>query len=43
MSTKAEIRQRVAEELYIIPIGQAPEAQDQARIDATFDETYERL
>lgn len=43
MATKAEIRQRVGEELAIVPVGQALESQDQARIDATYDETYERL
>lgn len=43
MATKAEIRQRVGEDMCIVPIGQALENQDQARIDATFDETYERL
>lgn len=43
MTTKAEMRQRVAEDLALVPIGQSPENQDQARIDATFDEVYERL
>ena len=43
MASKAEIRQRVAEDLSIVPIGQTPENQDQTRIDTTFDETYQRL
>lgn len=43
MATKAEIRQRVAEDLGLVPIGQTPESQDQTRIDAAFDEVYERL
>ena len=43
MASKAEIRQRVGEELGLVPIQQALEAQDQARIDATFNETYEFL
>lgn len=43
MATKAEIRQRVGEDLGLVPIGQALESQDQSRIDETFDETYERL
>lgn len=43
MATKAEIRQRVAEDLGLVPIGQTVESQDQARIDATFDEVYATL
>lgn len=43
MSTKAEIRQRVGEDLSLVPIGQDLEAQDQIRIDATFDEVYAKL
>lgn len=43
MATKADIRRRVGENLSITPINQALESQDQARIDATFDEVYERL
>lgn len=43
MATKAEVRQRVGEELGLVPIGQDLESQDQARIDATFDEQYERI
>lgn len=43
MSTKAQIRQRVGEDLAIVPIGQELESQDQTRIDAAYDEVYERL
>lgn len=43
MATKAEIRQIVAEDLLIVPIGQTIESQDQTRIDDTFDAVYERL
>ncbi len=43
MTTKVEMRQRVAEDLALVPIGQALETQDQVRIDAAFDEVYLRL
>lgn len=43
MATKAEVRQRVGEDLGLVPVGQQLEAQDQNRIDATFAEMYERL
>jgi len=43
MATAADVRQRVGEDLGIVPIGQALEAQDQARIDAAYAETYETL
>lgn len=43
MATKAEVRQRVGEDLGIVPIGQDLEAQDRLRIDAAFTEMYERL
>lgn len=43
MASKAEIRQRVGEELGIVPIGQALESQDVTRIDATYNESYELL
>lgn len=43
MATKAEIRQRVGEDLGLIPVGQTLESQDQNRIDATYTEMYERL
>lgn len=43
MTTKAEIRQRVGEDLGLVPIGQTLESQDQLRIDTTFDEMYARL
>lgn len=43
MSTKQEIQQRVAEELALVPVGQAAESQDQNRINEAFDQMYERL
>lgn len=43
MATKAEVRQRVGEDLGIVPIGQTLESQDQIRIDSTYDEMYARL
>lgn len=43
MATKAQIRQRVGEDLGLVPVGQALESQDQSRIDTTFDEVYGRL
>jgi len=43
MATKAEVRQRVGEDLGLVPVGQTLEAQDQNRIDATYAEMYERL
>lgn len=43
MATKAQVRQRVGEDLSLVPIGQDLESQDQARIDQTFDEVYEIL
>lgn len=43
MATKAEVRQRVGEDLGLVPIGQILESHDQIRIDATFDEIFQRL
>lgn len=43
MATKAEIRQRVGEDLALVPIGQALENQDKTRIDAAYGEVYARL
>jgi hypothetical protein len=43
MATKAEIRQRVGEDLGLVPVGQTLDNQHQIRIDATFDEVYNRL
>jgi hypothetical protein len=43
MTTKADIRQMVGEELGLVPIGQTLEAQDQARIDAAYDYVYDQL
>lgn len=43
MSTKAEMVQRVGEDLALVPIGQTLEPQDDARITATFSEVYEKL
>ena len=37
------MRQRVGEDLSLVPVGQATESQDQTRIDAAFDEVYQRL
>lgn len=42
MATKAEVRQRVGEDLGLVAVGQNLEAQDQNRIDATYTEMYER-
>lgn len=43
MASKAQIRQRVGEDLGLVPIGQTLENQDQSRIDMTFNEVYNRL
>lgn len=43
MATKAEVRQKVGEDLGLVSIGQTLESQDQAKIDTTFDEAYARL
>jgi len=43
MASKAELRQRVGEDLSLVPVGQDLESQDQLRIDATIDEVYEFL
>lgn len=43
MATKAEVRQRVGEDLGLVPIGQTLESQDQNRIDACYAEMYERV
>lgn len=43
MATKAEVRQRVGEDLALVPINQTLESQDQTRIDAAYDEAYQRL
>ena len=43
MATKAEVRQRVGENLGLVPIGQTLESQDQMRIDAAYVEVYEHL
>lgn len=43
MSTKAEVRQQVGEDLGLVPIGQDLENQDQTRIDAAYTQTFERL
>lgn len=40
MASVSDLVQRVAEDLGIVPIGQAPEAQDVTRISATFSEVY---
>lgn len=43
MSTKAEVRQQVGEDLGLVPVGQDLESQDVTRIDAAYTQTYERL
>lgn len=43
MATKAEVRQRVGEDLGIVPIGQDLESQDQTRIDTGIDEAFALL
>lgn len=43
MATQAEIIQRVGEDLGLVPIGQDLENQYQARIEAAYDEVYEKL
>ena len=43
MVTKAEVIQRVAEDLAIVPVKQAPEAQDKERIEQAYDQQYARL
>jgi hypothetical protein len=43
VATKAEIRQRVAEDLSLVAIGQPIQSQDAARIDISYNEAYERL
>ena len=43
MTTKADLIQRVGEDLALVPVGQALESQDEARISATYTETYKRL
>jgi hypothetical protein len=40
---KADVVQRVGEDLAVTPIGQALQSQDEARITAAFLEIYERL
>lgn len=41
--TPEEVRQQVGEDLGLVPIGQSLESQDQARIDAAYDQVYDRL
>lgn len=43
MTSREEMVQRVGEDLSLVPIGQALEAQDAARIDKVFDEIYARI
>lgn len=43
MATQQEVRQQVGEELGLVPVGQALESQDQARIDKAYEEQYARL
>lgn len=41
--TKEELVQRVGEELSLVPIGQSLENHDSSRIEATYDEVYQRI
>lgn len=43
MATKAEVRQRIGEDLGLVPVAQALESQDDTRIDTAFAEAYARL
>lgn len=43
MATKAEVRQRIGEELRLVAIGQALDNQDKVRIDAGINEAYGKL
>jgi hypothetical protein len=41
--TIAQLVQRVGEDLSLVPIGQDLESQDAARIEATYNEVYQRI
>jgi len=43
MSTQAEVRQQIGEDLGLVPIGQILEAQDQSKIDKAISAGYKRL
>lgn len=43
MSTKAEVIQRIGEELGLVPIGQVLEAQDVTRIGQDYSAVYQRI
>lgn len=43
MSTAAQVRQRVGEELALITVGGTLKSQDDTRITAAYNEQYERL
>lgn len=43
MATKAQVRQRVAEDLGLVAMGEGIQSQDQVRIDASYSEVYELL
>ena len=43
MATKAEIRDRAAENLGLLPIGQSLASQHVTRIEAGYDEVYDQL
>ena len=43
MATTAEVRDRAANLLGILPLGQSLQAQDAARISSGYNEVYERL
>ena len=43
MATKAEIRNRAANELGVLRLGQSLQSQDVTRIESAYDELYEEL
>jgi hypothetical protein len=43
MATKAETRDRAANELGLLRLGQSLQYQDQVRIESAYDEVYEQL
>ncbi len=43
MATKAEIRDRAAQDLGILQLGQALQSQDATRIESAYDEVYAQL
>lgn len=43
MGTKAQLRQRVLEDLGIVQIGQTAQSQDDTRVEAAYQEEYAKL